>query len=444
MKKIGKRTIWCLLVAIVFLISSSVEMAKSEVETIAHTHALSERWNKTFGGIGYDSGSSVQQTSDGGYIITGDTFSFSAFSSFVGRSADVWLIKTDSNGEEEWNKTFGKGSTEGGSSVQQTTDGGYIIIGGTNSFGAGGYDAWLIKTDADGEEEWNKTFGGTNDERGSSVQQTSDGGYIIIGTMSYVIGGFHDVLLFEINAWLIKTDADGEEEWNKTFGGKGCWIVSSVLQTSDGGYVITGHRRSYGAENHGGLWLIKTDNNGNEMWNKTFGRNSSCGYSIQQTSDGGYIIVGTTNFVSVNQSVLLIKTDEDGNMTWNKTFGRNFSCGYGVQQTHDGYIIIGETGVFGVEWADIWLIRTDAHGNEEWNKTFGGINYDVGYCVQQTSDGGYIIIGATESYGAGSRDAWLIKVGGEEKEDGAIAGFEMVFIVLGIAMALILKKKIKR
>ena len=356
-------------------------------------------FSKTFGGSNEDWGYSVQQTTDEGYIITGYT------ESFGNGDRDVWLIKTDSNGDEEWNQTFGGNDSDYGNSVQQTTDGGYIITGSTESLGNGYADVWLIKTDSNGDEEWNQTFGGSSDDNGESLQQTDDGGYIITGTTLSFGNG--------VDAWLIKTDSNGNEEWNQTFGGSSEDRSSSIQQTTDGGYIIIGSTRSFG-NGWFDVWLIKTDSEGNEEWNRIFGGSGwDNGHSVQQTTDGGYIITGSTN-----SDIWLIKTDSNGNEEWNRTLGgSSVDTGSSIQQTtDDGYIITGSTASYGNGLHDVWLIKTDSQGNEKWNQTFGGNEHDMGLYVQQTTDGGYIITGRTDSFGNGSYyipDVWLIKTDSE-------------------------------
>ncbi len=201
--------------------------------------------------------------------------------------------------ETEWDKTFGGPSADYGSSVKQTSDGGYIIAGGTESFGVANMDVWLIKTNSTGHEEWNVTFNSSGRDYGHSVEQTSDDGYIIAGYTGPRAG--------EFDVWLIKTDSSGNKLWDKTFGGAGDNRGHSVEQTSDGGYIITGRTGSHGL-GKADVWLIKTDSNGNEQWNKTFGGSyDDYGNSVQQTSDGGYIIAGFAASSGDYPDVRLIK-----------------------------------------------------------------------------------------------------------------------------------------
>ena len=214
-----------------------------------------------------------------------------------------------------WNKTFGGSFLDWGWSVQQTNDSGFIIAGETVSFGSGGYDAWLIKTDSNGNETWNKTFGGTDKDGGRSVQQTNDSGYIIGGYADSYGNPGHDT-------WLIKTDEDGIEDWNSTIGGLASDGAFCVRQTSDEGYIAIGYADSYGAGDHD-VWLIKIDMYGNEEWNRTYGTAEwDLGYSVQQTEDNGFIIIGTTkSYGSGGQDAWLIKTDMYGYEEWNRTYG---------------------------------------------------------------------------------------------------------------------------
>ncbi len=353
--------------------------------------------NHAIGGKDNDFGKSILITSNNNYMILGSTKSYGS------GTYDVWLIKTDSFGNEQWNKTFGGLPDDHGKSIQQTSDNGYIIIGVTESYTAIGRDAWLIKTDSSGNEQWNKTFGGSDSDYGYSVKQTADGGYIILGVTYSYGAGYDDI-------WLIKTDSSGNKQWDRTFGGSSNDQGRDLQLTSDGGYIITGHTVNNGITN---VWLIKTDSTGDEQWNKTFGGvNVDDGRSVLQTSDNGFIIIGYTGSYCIGSyDIWLIKTDSLGNEQWNKTFGGIGSeWGASIQPTTDnGFIIIGRTNSYGAGDYDIWLIKINSSCDVQWNKTFGGISNDQGYSVQQTSDGGYVFTGRTASFGPGLGDLWLIK-----------------------------------
>ena len=373
------------------VVTDSVGYSSSSNIQIASSFIM---FNYTYGD-GY--GFSVEPTSDNGYAIVGTS------------NSDIILLKVDYYGNEEWRQSFGGSSGEWGQSVRQTTDGGYIIAGYTNSYGAGLCDVWLIKTNGNGNEEWNQTFGGNGTDEGYSVCQTTDGGYIITGSKEEVISGPDDV-------WLIKTDEFGNEEWNQIYGDSDNQRGRSVIQTNDNGFIITG----YGKEQPNTDWrllLIKVDMLGNLEWDNYFGgSDSDYGYEVKQTNDGGFIISGTTySYGNDDEDILLLKTDENGNVEWYHAYGGpsnnpNYDGHYGesVQQTSDGGFIL--TGVCYSSIDDntnMLMIKTDVNGNVEWNKSYGNEipdnNSTNGRSIIQIPGGGYVVTGSK------SGELWLIK-----------------------------------
>jgi len=338
-------------------------------------------WSKIYGGEGIDLGYSVQQTDDGGYIIGGATTSFTT-------NFDAWLIKTDENGNVEWNKTYGDNDDEACYCVRQIQDG-YILVG-TKHISEKISHIWLIKTDENGNVEWNKTYG--DNACGRYIEQTQDGGYIIMGNI-YDEG---------CKIWLIKTDENGNVEWNKTYDG----ICITGEQTKDGGYIIGGNIASSKAI------LIKTDENGNVEWQRTYNGLLS---SVSQTRDGGYIIGGIVTRYDIwhwysHTDIQIIKTDSLGNIKWKKTFGTGgYEQGGYAAECDSGYIITGETvavrATYGDGFYDIWLIKIDSSGNEEWLKKIGDEKSgEYAKEVHQTGDT-YIIIGTVDN------DILLVKTG---------------------------------
>ena len=308
-----------------------------------------------------------------------------------------------------WTNTFGGTANDIGFSVRQTSGGGYILAGQTLSYGTGDSDVYLVKTDAAGDMVWEKTFGGIGGDEALSVMETADGGYILAGrsTLSEPDQGSD-------NVYVIKTDATGNMVWEKTFGGASIDQGKSVVETADNGFAVAGYTRSFGAGS-ADAYLIKTDAAGTVVWSQTYGGLSTdVGEEVRQTADGGYVVVGATaSFGSGSLDVYLIKTDASGVIVWSRTYGgAAWDYGYSVQELVDGYIIAGETESYGAGDKDVYLIRTDTAGNVVWEKTFGGTLKESGWSVQQNpADGGFFIAGFTTSFGAGSYDVYVIKTG---------------------------------
>ncbi len=349
--------------------------------------------NASFGGSYDDELYSIQRTSDAGYIATGRTKSYGE------NNYDLFLIKADKTGNILWQKNYGGAREDEGYSVGETADGGYIVAGRTRSYGSGMYDVWLMKVDPSGEKTWDKAFGGALDDEASSIKQTIDGGFIIVGNTKSFGSGMYDV-------WLLKIDQFGGKIWDKTIGGSRDDMGDSIQETRDGGFVVAGTTGSWGNGDADAL-LIKIDSNGNEQWKKTFGgprseRNPwSRGWSAQQTADGGFAMLGSTNsFGSGGYDIWFIKTDANGDKIADKIYGGAYDeeGGYLVETREGHHILIGSTRSFGSGGFDAWLIMTDQNGEKIWDQTFGSKLDDKGYSVIQTDDGSSVFAGKTTPY----------------------------------------------
>jgi hypothetical protein len=412
----------------------------SSLSFVVSVEADSSMWSQTYGGTDNDVAHSLVATSDGGYAIAGITDS-------VG---DVWgdygvlLVKTDSSGNMEWNRTYGKFHSTlmeappvqaCSCSLVATSDGGYAIAGETFNFGSGDTDAWLVKTDASGNMEWNQTYGGAGGRYAFSLVQTSDGGYAIAGYTDSFGAGY----------WLVKTDAFGYMEWNKTYGGTDHESARSLVATSDGGYAIVGNK--FSSDSVGmDAWLVKTDAYGNMEWNQTYGGYySEFVWSVVATSDGGYAIAGETrSYGAGSDDFWLVKTDAFGYMEWNQTYGGvRGDYAFSLVQTSDGgYAIAGLTESFGAGPYNYWLVKTDAFGYMEWNQTYGGVGFAYAFSLVQISDGGYALAGSTESFGAGGKDFWLMKT----DETGYVPEYSSwlltSILLVAISVIVVYKKKL--
>jgi hypothetical protein len=307
-----------------------------------------------------------------------------------------------------WLNTYGGLGFDYAYSIQQTQDQGFIVAGFTDSYGAGSRDAWVMKLDNTGAIIWQKTYGGEDDDGVKFIQQAQDGGYVVAGyTRSYGAGSR--------DAWVMKLDNTGAIIWQKTYGGESWEQIDSVQQTADGGYIVTGLTQSFGA-GESDVWVMKLDSTGTVAWQKMYGGSGNDWASlIQQTADGGYIVVGgTSSFGAGKEDAWVIKLDSTGTVIWQKMYGgSDYDCALFVQQTSDsGYIVSGSTGSYGAGSHDAWVMKLDSTGTIVWQKTYGGANNDNAHSIRQTADGGYIMVGYTSSFGAGKEDTWVVRLDG--------------------------------
>jgi hypothetical protein len=289
-----------------------------------------------------------------------------------------------------------------GWSVRQTDDGGYIMVGQFYSVGGSRQDVYVVKTDSLGIMEWDQVYGDTLHDCGRDILQTMDGGYVITGSTT-------PHFAWDSDLWLLKLDSLGDTVWTRIYSTIGTDGGEAVVETADSGYVITGMNGTGAAYS---LWIFKTDRNGIMLWSKVYSLGScSGGRSIHETSDGGFVIGG--NVFLVEFDFLLLKTDSLGDTVWTRNYGgQSGEDAYDVIQTPEGgYVLVGPTGSFGAGWEpDVYVVRTDSLGDTLWTRTFGGTQSDYATSIDLTPDGGYIIAGSTESFGAGGNDVWLLRI----------------------------------
>jgi hypothetical protein len=431
-------------------------------------------WSQMYGGANDDVGACIVATPDGGYAVAGTTWSYSGGSEF-------WLVKVNSEGTMEWDSRFGNGKPGYQSNeafyIVVTPDGGYALAGHTWSFGAGSADYWLVKTDASGNMQWSRTYGGSDVDRAEKVVVTSDGGYALVGR-SYSFGNG--------TAWLVKTDASGNAQWNRTYEGtEGDDRARSVIATSDGGYALTG-----------GTWFLKTDALGNVQWKKTYNEittvvnetysflDFSGTYSLIATADGGYALSGwrylgpvwilppifepqlslrvdernwpaktcsvelseeissALDETPVSWGLLLVKTDALGNTQWNRTYeGISVNSAPSLVATSDGGFVVASEGYIDSDgYRVVLLTKTDGFGNIQWRQTYERAGASVkANSLIATADGGFAIAGETVP-GFSRYDAWVVKTDevGVVPESFSLIVFSAVLIV---AMPILLHKR---
>ena len=398
-------------------------------------------WQKNYGGSNRDHSWDVKQTSDGGYVIAGFSVSDDIDLNSNQGVADSWILKIDSVGNQEWNKSLGGSLNDVAYSIQQTADGGYVMAGYTASNDGdvsnhkGKNDYWVVKLSSIGSVEWNKCLGGSENDVAFSIQQTTDHGFVVAG-YSYSSDGDVDTNKGNNDYWIVKLDSLGGIIWNKSLGGTDYDNALSIQQTTNGGYIVVGNSLSINGDvdsNHGNhdSWIVKLNPLGSIVWSKCFGgTNREDARSVQQTADGGYIVAGASysnnGDVAINyggRDGWVFKLSSNGNIEWEKSLGGTHNDYINsIQQTADGgYIVAGNsssdngdlTSNQGSE--DYWVIKLNSTGNIEGQKSVGGDKSDVANFIRQTADGGFIATGFTSSNNGdvtnnyGDDDYWVIK-----------------------------------
>ena len=418
--------------------------------------AQEKTWQVNYGGSNSDIAYSEDLSSDEGTIIAGSTTS-SVSGDVTGTnngSNDFWVVKLDSEGALDWQKNYGGADSDTAKSIKATSDGGYIVAGYTSSSSSGdvsgankgNYDLWVVKLTGTGVIEWEKNYGGSEDDKAYSIRQTSDGGYIVAGeTGSNASGDVSGACKGLNDFWVVKLSSTGVIEWEKNYGGSGYDEAYSVLQSSDGGYIVAGRTSSSsdgdvtGANN--GIydyWIVKLNSTGAIEWQKNYGgSNTDYCYAIQQTSDGGYITAGHSNSSATgdftgtghgNYDIWVVKLTDAGVLEWQKNYGGNgVEHAYDLKITSDGgYVVAGDTtssangDVTGTNKgiSDTWTVKLNNTGTIQWQYNYGGSSNDTFYGICETSEGKFIQCGPTQSSQSedvtgtsnGNNDFWIVEL----------------------------------
>lgn len=332
---------------------------------------------------------SITATSDGGYLINAMTWAFGE------GACDMWLIKIDANFEVEWQKTYGDENRDGWSNctIRETNDGGFLVFTDTNSFGREIYDFWILKLNSTGEIEWQRTYGTQDyDTADGELQPTKDGGFIAIGS-TYRGGTF----LYDI--WILKLDRNGQIEWNRAYGEPNSYELGySVQQASDGGYIVGGSQLPAGSDDYRPI-IIKLSAAGDVQWQKALGSNERREFffpHVRETNDGGFLLADNSLSAGAGSSDLwMAKLSPSGDILWQKLYGGNgIELARSLWPTTDGgCLVAASTSSFGAGGSDFWLLRLDSAGGIQWQKTYGTDKTEYPFFILPTHDGDYIVSG---------------------------------------------------
>ena len=412
------------------------------------------QFENSYGGSNIDRGFSILQTKDGGFITAGETRSNDGqvHGNHAVGEPDFWVVKLSKAGKIQWQTPLGGTNDETAFCIQQTDDGGYIVAGQANSDDGqvtgnhGVLDFWVVKLDSTGHLVWQRSLGGSKNDFATNIQQTKDGGYIVVGGSHSNDGDVtkhHGYDLYS-DYWIVKLDAAGNKQWARTYGGSYGDVAMSVIQINDGSYIVAGNSASNDGDVtnvhdsvYGDAWIIKLDKKGKLLWQKTYGGSDyEQANSIVQTKDGGFAFAGWSRSYNNgdvkgshgNYDFWVLKLDSVGTLVWQKPLGgSNGDLAYSIQQTKDkGYVVAGGTvstdgqvtGLHGSR-EDFWVVKLDNTGTLQWQKTLGGSEIEEGRSVDQTTDGGYIIAGwsgfsnvnnGDVTGNHGNYDVWIAKL----------------------------------
>ena len=365
-----------------------------EEPPVQHTWTVSLLWSKTYGGSGDDFAVSLEKSADGGYLVAGGTYSFGF------GDGDAWVLKLRSDGRVAWEWSYGEMTEDGVSLVRERGGSGFLLAGMTI------WDLWVVALDPDGSISWQNAYGGTGYDFARSIEVTSDGGYIVAGSTESFGAGIR-------NAWVLKLNPDGSVAWQKAYGDQGIEYCYAVRETGDGGYIAAGGTDSFGSGEFD-IWLLRLDSAGTVLWQKAFGgEQMEYVYSVLETSGGHFLVVGVSeSFPPGGRDAWLLELDSNGAVVWQKAYGGGYHdfAAAAIETNNGGYVVVGGTESFGSGAADMWMLRLDGGGAVLWEKAYGGIDDDVAWAVQPTDSGGYILAGVTGSFGAGGADVWVLKV----------------------------------
>ena len=390
-------------------------------------------WMRNFGGSGAETATSIIATQDGGFAVLG--YSKSTDGDLEAKSLpvnDYWLLKLNSEAELEWQRTYGGSKDDRGQAVVQTTDGGYAIVGyamssdGDGSNNEGFHDHWILRLNAAGDILWERSFGYSGHDHAYDLVETEDGGFFFSGFLDVVSSGGagntskgryltrHGVGEF----WGTKIDSEGNLEWRKYFGGTNNDRAYGVVSSFDGGFIMTGFSESddediSSTKGSYDFWLVKVDNNGELVWERSFGGSGiDVSYDIERTDDNAYVVVGhsfsSDQDISNNHGesdIWMIKVDEAGNLLWEQTYGGSaFDAARSVKQSADGgYLIAGNSRSNDQDLDsnmgenDMWVLKTDPNGRLHWQQSLGGAGIDMAFDLLEQADGSLILAGQSGS-----------------------------------------------